>query len=338
MSTLSRLQALTVNDVPHIAVIGDVIFDEYVMCDVTGLSPEDETVIKAKFKSKFQGLGGAANVALNLVSLGAKVTLIGVIGNDERGSQLLEMLKEHNINPVLVKDCSRPTTRKTRFITANKRHIFRLDDEVSTPIDGKIETGFIAELGKKCSLVVVSDYAKGVITDNILNSLRLSGTDFVADPKKRKASDYWGAKLITPNLQEFKTLFRVKDDSEDLPTSFSKFRDSKPNTLVTLGENGATLLQQPSSYGFVDVRSFHAMKRANPVDCSGCGDSLIAGVALGLALKFPLSEACELGIASGSCAVDHLGAAAVSLDEVRRELKTKGEQGYANRSYTCKSN
>ena len=190
--------------------IGDLMLDEFVYGEVTRISPEAPTPVIAAKRSETM-IGGAGNVARNLVSLGARCIFVGLIGDDDAGRTLKKALaKQRRIDARLVVDKSRQTTRKVRFVSEHfSTHLLRADWESASQVNRKAEAaliGHIAKAMKKADAVVLSDYAKGTLTGRVvraaIEAARKAGKPVIVDPKGRDYGVYRGATLITPNRQE----------------------------------------------------------------------------------------------------------------------------------------
>src|SRR6185503_13364086 len=193
-----------------VVCIGDLMLDDFVYGEVSRISPEAPAPILAVTRNDLT-VGGAGNVARNIAGLGARCVFIGVVGEDEASRTLMRALAaEPLIEPHLVVDPARPTTRKVRFVSEHhSTHLLRADWELAKPIDAATEDAVIAlarDLLPGADAVVLSDYAKGVLTERVIRAVidaaRAAGKAVVVDPKRRDLSVYRGATLITPNRKE----------------------------------------------------------------------------------------------------------------------------------------
>lgn len=298
---------------PRILVIGDIMLDQYVMCDVIGQSPEDEIALKLRPTSRnFKG-GGAMNVALNLDCLGAKVDLIGRTGNDAARERLREIIFSHTMIDmwdVMSESC--PTTLKTRYMTNKQhRHVCRVDDEcVSDEMDVEIIAQFKKYAGDHHDLIVVSDYGKGVVSSGLIAALRDCPVNYIVDPKRKNLKDYGPALAITPNEAE------GLDDMGNAKASWAQ------NLIVTRSEKGADVYHTPSDQA-ARFKWFTQSTRAREIgDPAGCGDSFVATLAVAIAQGATTEQAVALGCAAGAVAYDHVGVHNVSMDELLKELET----------------
>jgi len=232
---------------PHILVIGDVILDEFIWGEVTRISPEAPVQV-VSVRRQSTALGGAANVANNLAAVGCEVTILGVIGADERGSALQHALKEKRINDdALFVDRSRPTTTKTRIIAGNQ-HVVRIDREVTEPASAALQDSIVEYLAahmKRFDALIVSDYQKGMLTDRVLHEAlglaKQCGIKSIVDPKRRDLSSYDQASLIKPNLKEAEAIVGrdLRTEAEVLKAAL-EILDRHPieAVLITRGKDG----------------------------------------------------------------------------------------------------
>ena len=264
----------------NILVIGDIILDAYEFGKVNRISQEAPVPIVEIDKKSYKP-GGAANVALNLSGLGAKVELIGIAGDDNNHDELLECFKdEDNINLQLVKDKSRPTSVKTRII-ADGKQVARLDKENTNDIDFEKEKEIKNIFDLKTTNIdgiIIEDYNKGILTKNIISHV----TDVAAkknipvyvDPKHKNYDLYKGVRLFKPNLIEFNAIVRDKKFGE-LPNSGFLFKEyiGCKILLLTLGADGMSLYHG-------ETLDQIATKARKVYDVSGAGDTVIATFAI----------------------------------------------------------
>ena len=286
----------------RIAVIGDLMLDKHIHCEIVGLSPEDDLTPKLRVISERTNPGGAANVAVNLKSLGCReIHLFGVIGVDLEGQELTEKLHNITTGGFLIKN-ETPTTTKTRYVTPRGRHVARIDREEIKEFDNDI----IMQLRDKIhdslplDLIVVSDYAKGVITEKLMSLLLSLGTKIIVDPKGRNYQKYGKVYAITPN--ETEAIIANQHAAEYL--------------IITKGSNGCEL----HKYRLGPFEKKFKVRKREVGDPTGCGDSFIAGLALALTRDKQIKEACGYALATGACAIDHEGAYAVTYKDVGQEL------------------
>lgn len=298
-------------------VIGDIMLDQHVMCDIVGFSPEDDLCPKLRVKNEILQLGGAGNVAANLLSLGCgDVALCGVTGEDQAGDTLNELLETFKINNLVIRDGDRCTTQKTRYLTPRGRHAVRIDQEDHNSISDQAILSIIEYVGMvKPFVVIISDYNKGVVTEELMKYLTTK-TDIpiIVDPKQRNLSFYKKAFIITPNEHEANQAVRsgplckhIEHESEYL--------------VITEGKNGCKLYNRKAD------RADHCSGRAREVgDPTGCGDSFIAGLTLSILAEMSIYEACQLACSAGACAMDHQGTHPVTNKEWVTEVAAAGHQ------------
>lgn len=298
-------------------VVGDVMLDEYITGDVRRISP-DAPVQVVNVADAYVRLGGAANVAHGVASLGAQVELVGVIGSDPSGEQVRMACATAGIGcDGLIVDSARPTTRKLRVV-ARHQHVLRLDWEEVRPYPAPpIIEAFDKLAEREPDVIVLSDYAKGALSDaaiaHIIAWARKQGVPVLVDPKRNDFEAYRGATVITPNAKELAAA--TGSTSSELRTIEGGARSLVMRAecdamVVTLGENG--MLVVPSAEA-----SMHIHSAAREVfDVTGAGDTVIALLALGLATRLPLGLAAELANVAAGLVVQKVGTAVVSPHEL----------------------
>lgn len=290
----------------HFLVIGDVMLDIYIKGDVNRISPEAPVPVLLEKKREYRP-GGAANVAMNLAGLGAKVSLIGYVGNDEEANQLVSQLKQNtNIQFFPQTHTGIHTTIcKTRLV-AKGQQMLRIDRE-SKAFDlmpDKEMLELIKELGAKSQAVLISDYNKGCIHPEIFDTLsKIPKRPFKiwVDPKRKTWDDFYQADWITPNFSEFRDFMQIllpskmqnenRSIEESLQNYFSRFDNKIPNILITRSEKGLTAATNfnPDNMHF-DI--LHEPSTAREVfDVSGAGDTVLAVMAACTSAKMPLRNA-----------------------------------------------
>src|SRR3982075_1840349 len=284
--------------------VGDLMLDEFVYGEVSRISPEAPAPVIAVQRSE-TNIGGAGNVARNIASLGARCIFAGLIGEDEAGAKLKAALaQEHLIESVLVSDSTRPTTRKVRFVSEHfSTHMLRADWEKASPASAEIEQKLIdaiLPLLPRANIVLLSDYAKGVLTArvirNVIDAARKLGKRVIVDPKSANFAVYRGATLLTPNRKEFAEATRSRADTEnsiaDAAQDAMQLADCEA-MLVTQSEHGMTLVPRRGEAIHVPV---HPVKVR---DVSGAGDTVVAVLAVALAAGGGLGGALRVGKAAG---------------------------------------
>ncbi len=310
---------------PRVVVMGDVILDRYVMGDVQRVSPEAPIPVLRVRQDEDLRLGGAANVALNLSALGARTTLLGVVGRDTAGSATRRLLKRSRIDAGgLIVESGRPTTEKTRMIAHNQQ-MLRVDREVAAPVRAEtvaaLLRAFRARLGRT-DLVVVSDYLKGALPPVFLHEVialaRRARVPVLVDPKGRDYSRYRGATAITPNQGEAELAsgIEIRDDAGLRRAANRLLRTLGLEFLViTRGEKGMYLRDAAG-------RSLAVEAKARDVyDVTGAGDTAIAMLGLVLAAGGGREEAVRLSNVAAGIVVGRLGTATVTRTEVLAQLE-----------------
>lgn len=305
----------------RVLVVGDIMLDEYMRGDVTRISPEAPVPV-LEVTSQETRLGGAANTAANIAVLGGHTTLLGLVGEDDAALHLETQLRNRNIEPVLVADASRPTTRKTRLV-AQGQQIVRLDHEKRHPADAEatralcaaISANVTAELGA----LVISDYAKGAVTAAVtraaIDAARAHGVPVVVDPKQRDFTVYRGATVITPNLSELEKAVPGglrSHRTDDIAAAAAQLLPALEGTalLVTRSADGMSLYAPAAA-------PVHVPAMAKEVyDVTGAGDTVVATLALALAAKIAYPEAIALASLAAAISVSKRGTSTVSPAEL----------------------
>lgn len=304
-----------------ILVVGDLMLDEFVWGQVTRISPEAPVPVVEVRRRTFMA-GGAANTAANVVSLGGKAMLAGVVGDDSQGTQVRELLGQQGVDDhAVVCDPDRPTTTKTRIL-AGTQQVARIDHEVPSAISINIEENILDKIQTVLPNVrgcVVSDYGKGVITTRFVESLIQLCLDadlpIVIDPKGTDYRKYRGATVVKPNqLEAGKVLNRELRTDPDVYQAGVDLREllgGKTAVLITRGPNGMTLFEP-------DQPVFHVPAQAREVfDVTGAGDTVAGTIALALGSGASLPRACQLASLAAAVVVGKAGTATCSLDELR---------------------
>jgi D-beta-D-heptose 7-phosphate kinase/D-beta-D-heptose 1-phosphate adenosyltransferase len=305
--------------------VGDLMLDEFVYGEVSRISPEAPAPVIAVQRSE-TNVGGAGNVARNVASLGARCIFVGLIGEDEAGAKLKAALAEESrIESVLIVDPKRPTTRKVRFVSEHfSSHMLRADWEVALPAAADIEQRLIdaiLPLMPRADIVLLSDYAKGVLTArvirNVIDAARKLGKRVIVDPKSSNFAIYRGATLLTPNRKEFAEATRSRADTENSIAEAAQdamhLADCEA-MLVTQSERGMTLVPRGGEPIHVPA---HPVKVR---DVSGAGDTVAAVLAATLAAGADWETALRMANAAAAVAVGKKGTAIVTPAELRRGI------------------
>jgi D-beta-D-heptose 7-phosphate kinase/D-beta-D-heptose 1-phosphate adenosyltransferase len=305
--------------------VGDLMLDEFVYGEVSRISPEAPAPVIAVQRSE-TNIGGAGNVARNIAALGARCIFVGLIGEDDAGATLKAALAQQGlIESVLVSDPARPTTRKVRFVSEHfSTHMLRADWEMAAPASEKIEQELIdaiLPLLPRADIVLLSDYAKGVLTArvirNVIDAARKLGKRVIVDPKSANFAIYRGATLLTPNRREFAEATRSRAGTEteiaDAAQGAMLLADCEA-MLVTQSEHGMTLVPRHGEAIHVPA---HPVKVR---DVSGAGDTVAAVVAVALAAGADWETALRAANAAAAVAVGKKGTAVVTSAELRRKI------------------
>ncbi len=304
-----------------ILVVGDVMLDRFLVGTVTRISPEAPVPV-VRYRSEHVGLGGAANVAHNLATLGARVSLVGVVGQDLAAERLREALTRAGVSADhLVVDPSRSTVEKVRIVTERNQQVARIDYEGDAEVSPDVERAVLAEVRTLggAGAALVSDYLKGAVTSTVVRALvdqTVSGAPLVVDPKVPHLAYYAGATVITPNHHEAEqaTRRRIATDADALAASHELRAAARCSAvLITRGEHGMWL-----SGDGVDG-SVPAVSR-EVADVTGAGDTVVATLALAMAAGATLSEAAVLANLAAGIVVGKFGAATVTADELLAQL------------------
>lgn len=303
----------------HILVIGDLMLDHYIWGDATRISPEAPVPVVDIARDSWSG-GGAANVALNIASLGGRCTLAGYIGEDDAGAKLREILGTHAIR-TLATPGHAPTIVKTRVLVQHQQ-LCRLDREAPPPayqISADQAEALLAPVITECDAVILSDYAKGLLTDELVARVtklaRAAGKFIALDPKPKRKIAFKNLDLITPNKREALQLAGME------PVPHAPFPDREVCArlhqlygtkflVITLGEEGMLL----SAQGKVIKRIPTAAREV--YDVSGAGDTSLAGLVLALAAGAKLEAAAHFANAAAGVVVGKLGTATVTPQEL----------------------
>jgi D-beta-D-heptose 7-phosphate kinase/D-beta-D-heptose 1-phosphate adenosyltransferase len=306
-----------------ILVVGDFILDHYIFGKVDRISPEAPVPVVWANEEKFV-CGGAANVGLNLVSLGAKVVLCGVLGKDYFGDVLRSLIEKKGVcADLIIKDKQRPTTLKTRIV-ASHQQVVRVDWEsvefLSWELNKKILNGIKKRIDE-FDAVIIEDYGKGVINPQLVRDLvdlcKKHKKIITVDPKEDHFDYYENVTALTPNLKEAQTAanLKIKTKEEILILGEIILKKLNPSCLlITLGEDGMML--------FCDHRHYHIPAYAQEVfDVTGAGDTVIATFTLALSCHSSYLEAAFLSNIAASIVVAKLGAAQASKKELLQRIK-----------------
>ena len=310
----------------RILVIGDVMLDAYVMGKVNRISPEAPVPI-VSLENEDARIGGAGNVALNLLALGAKPIICGVIGEDSSGDKLLNLFEKNGISTDgLVKSMVRKTTVKTRVIS-NKQQLLRIDSESTFPLleseEIKLNNTIQNIINQGIDGIIFEDYNKGVLTDSVIqNTIKIAKEKDIptaVDPKKENFLSYKGVSLFKPNLKELKEGLNLNFDFNSNKELFEKgievLEEKLQNEIsfVTLSENGVFIKNQTEKYYVpAHMRSIS--------DVSGAGDTVIAVATLCLISGASTKQIAEISNLAGGLVCEKSGVVSISKNELFSEV------------------
>ena len=300
----------------RLLVVGDVMLDRYWFGEVSRISPEAPVPV-VKVERTEERPGGAANVARNVTALGARATLLSVVGDDEAGVRLRELLEAEHVVPSLHRDPSIPTTVKLRVIGRHQQ-LLRVDFE--TPPTREVLADKLADfqmLLTDCDVLVLSDYGKGGLTHiaRMIELARAAKKIILVDPKGDDYSRYHGASIVTPNRAELREVVGRWKDEDDMTARAQALRRElgAEALLVTRSEEGMSLYQESGV--------LHEAARAQELaDVTGAGDTVIAALAAMLASGAALPEAMRVANRAAGIVVGKLGTAVVRRDELQAAL------------------
>ena len=346
-SKLNFLEILSKFSDLKIAVIGDLILDKYIYGKVERISPEAPVPIVTVQRESFVP-GGAANVAANIASLGGKAFLLGIVGPDQYKDELIGKLEESKIDcrGILI-DSSKHTTLKTRVIGLNQQ-LLRIDREDTHYIESHFESEFLTRLKEieNLSAIILSDYAKGTITKELVVELKKfclnNSISLFIDPKPKHKDWYSNSFLVTPNKKEAQEMSGMTIESEeDFLSVGNKLVDElNSNVIITAGSEGMYVFErltpQPplsnkegekgldSKLTTQNFNFTHIRTQAREVyDVSGAGDTVVATLALAVSSGASIYEAAELANYAAGIKVGKVGTSPVFLEELVKEIKKR---------------
>lgn len=309
-----------------ILVVGDLMLDEFVWGSVSRISPEAPVPVVEVQRRTFAA-GGAANTAANVVSLGGRAVLAGVVGDDPEGDRIGTVLTDRGVDISCIdRDATRPTTTKTRIL-AHTQQVVRIDHERPGPIGADTADRLLARIRAVLPTVrgcVISDYGKGVVSrpfvEDLIALTRAAGVPTVVDPKGTDYGKYRGATLVKPNqLEAGKVLNTDLRTDADVTRAGGELIDLlSPDTavLITRGPQGMSLFER----GRLAV---HVPTLAREVyDVTGAGDTVAGTLAMAMAVGTPLDAACRLASAAAAVVVGKAGTATCSPDELAAAMQS----------------
>ncbi|HPI04056.1 MAG TPA: D-glycero-beta-D-manno-heptose-7-phosphate kinase [Candidatus Goldiibacteriota bacterium] len=304
-----------------ILVVGDLMIDEYIWGNVSRISPEAPIPVVEVSREELKP-GGAANVIINLIAMGAKVYCAGVVGADANAHKLEKYFKEHKVDySAVVEDAKRPTTIKTRVIAHNQQ-VVRIDKEKKLAISPDIREKMLEKLRpviKKMDGIILSDYNKGMMTKEIVDGVMkaAAGKIVAVDPKPQNMELFKNATLITPNKKEASGATGIEIETEkDILNAGNKLKKELniKAVLITRGEDGMSL--------FEDSGVSHVPTVAREVfDVTGAGDTVISVATLALCAGADFKQAAVLSNVAAGISVAEVGVYAVKTNELISKLK-----------------
>ncbi len=319
--------------VPRVLLVGDMILDRYQYGAADRVSPEGPILVLRADRDELR-LGGCGNVAANLAALGAQVTCVAVVGDDEAALSVRTLMRAAGIgSDGLVVDATRPTIRKTRVVSQNQQ-LLRIDEERTDALSETVEQAVLAQVAAAgdVDIVVVSDYGKGVLTSAVLSRLCRPGEARAADaprvlvdPKGRDYARYRGASLLTPNRLEAETATGVELNTDDGVRRAAQILCETADleaAIITLGARGMYCRLADGS------REWSMPARAHAVyDVTGAGDTVISSLAFALGQGAELETAMELANVAAGITVQRFGVAAVTPADVEATFQRRGATG-----------
>ena len=301
----------------RIAVIGDMMLDQYFWGDVKRISPEAPVPV-VEVDDEFARFGGAANVALNILKLGGVPVPIGIIGKDNEGNIFKSLMDEVGIDSRgIIIDEQRPTTSKLRVI-AGKQHVVRIDKENKDSINNEVEEKLLVFLTDELNSldgIILQDYNKGVLTKKIINTtIELANGKnkiITVDPKFENFFEYKNVTVFKPNRKEAQDAFgtRIKNGEDLLTIGMKLLEKLNPKyALLTLGEKGISLFEKGKEMRTVPT------KARKVSDVSGAGDTVISTLTIALAAGANIYEAAYLANYAGGLVCEEVGIVPIELD------------------------
>jgi rfaE bifunctional protein kinase chain/domain len=300
-------------------VVGDLMIDEYIIGKVSRISPEAPVPV-IEVAEESHRLGGAANVALNIASLGLEPIMVGIIGDDSAGEKLLQRFKMRKVNPEgVVKISNRPTTVKTRIL-GDSQHIARVDRELNTYLNRNEENQIsqkILEVIKNVDAVILEDYNKGVLTEKIISTIieraNELGKIITVDPKFKNFLKYQNVTLFKPNIKETEEALAIKvsDDRDLSEAGKALIKKLQANSvLITRGAQGMSLFEANGEETHVES------KVRKVADVSGAGDTVISTLTAALTAGCTYQEAATIANFAAGIVCEYVGIVPVERDKL----------------------
>lgn len=307
----------------RIAVIGDLMLDRYIWGSVSRISPEAPVPV-IDMETEQARLGGAANVAKNIKSLGGEPLLVGIIGSDNSGKQLFEIIRESKFSTDgVVIDSTRPTTVKTRVI-AHNQHVVRIDRELKSDISYTIQNKILDVLRHNFDSIdgiILEDYNKGVIVATLIKQIVQLANEhnkiITVDPKFNNFFEYKNVTVFKPNRKEAEEVMGQRLKSDDAINNAGKTLREKlncENVLLTLGERGMALFETNGEVTHIPTMA------QNVQDVSGAGDTVISTLTMALAGNATVKEATTLANFAGGIVCGYVGIVPIDKEEMKKTI------------------
>lgn len=306
-----------------VLVVGDIMIDQYWWGRVDRISPEAPVPV-VQVSKKSYAAGGAANVAANIVGLGAEPILVGIVGTDSEGENLLNLLeKNHTKTENIYISQYRPTTVKTRII-ANNQQVVRIDQEKVASLNKNEKDFLIKSFDKlitKVDIVLISDYAKGIFSEDICSRLITKavakGKLTIVDPKGKNYQKYKNATVLTPNQKEALEANNLEFNGEDSIQKAGNLLLSELNLeclIITRGKDGMTLFQKNKDY-----KNLNASAR-KVFDVTGAGDTVIATLATAIGAGLDFQFAARIANFAAGKVVEQVGTSIIKIEDIQKDF------------------
>jgi len=327
---------LTKGKPSNLLIIGDTILDQYIPCDPVGMSSEAPVVVVKELDSR-DFIGGAAIVSAHAAALGADSKLLSVTGEDPEADIVTEKLVEAGVTPHLIRDSTRPTTKKIRYMVESQK-LFRVSRLKEHSISKELELRLVEkiwELAASTDAIIVSDFVYGVITPTIVeelvelakqNNIPLLG-DLQCSSQIGNVTKFNNFFLICPTEREARIALSNQDDGIEYVANSLMEKTHCRNVIVKLGAEGLIVYSKDISSSFIHRQHFPSLS-ATPVDVTGAGDSLLAAVAVGITKGMSLVEAAALGCCVAAVAVQRVGNIQVCPDDLSDLIKKRKSIAY----------
>lgn len=308
----------------RILVVGDLMLDVFIWGEVHRISPEAPVPV-VEVREETQLLGGAANVVHNVAALGGKVSVAGVIGNDSGGRELIRLLRHASVaTDGMVVEADRPTTRKTRIIAQNQQ-VVRFDHEMCAPVQKDSLDRILSHIEGNLSstdAIIVSDYAKGVVSGNLMDALRSCNAEaripIMVDPKVCNADLYREVTMITPNHHEASRMSGIEIRDDETLLTAGRLLQRRLNcrqVLITRGRAGMSLFDPDGRMTLIPTVARRVY------DVTGAGDTVIAALTLGMIAGLSMVDAAILANIAAGIVVGEVGTAVVSAERLLADIE-----------------